>query len=156
MFKEQKYNIQNIKKRIENYCSIKDRCVWEVKQKLSSLGVLEKESKELIKELTENRFIDNQRYAESYCRGKFRIKKWGRIKIRKELERKKIPIDLIKKGMEKINEIEYFDVLKELYVKKKNSTNEQDKFIRKGKISRYLQQKGFEMNIIWKIINTDK
>ena len=156
MFKEQKYNIQNIKKRIENYCSIKDRCLWEVKKKLSNLGVLEKESKELIKELTENRFIDNKRYAESYCRGKFRIKKWGKIKIRKELERKKIPIDLIKKGIEKINETEYFDVLKELYIKKKNSTNEQDKFIRKGKISRYLQQKGFEMNLIWKIINVDK
>ena len=103
----------------------------------------------------DNDFINESRYAESFCRGKFKIKKWGRIKIIYELKKKKISQDNINKGIRIIDENEYKKLLESLYIRKIKSIKIKDRFTKKAKIFKFLQQKGFETNMIWELINND-
>ena len=106
--------------------------------------------------LIEEGFVDEEQFSESFCRGKFRIKKWGRLKIVNALKRKNISDFCITKGLQQIKEAEYYKTLQEIYEKKKLSFNENNQFIKKGKIAKHLQQKGFESSLVWELINKDK
>lgn len=150
------YNVREVIERIQSFCAIQDRSQFEVKNKMKSWGVEEYIIDNILSDLITEKFIDEHRFAKSFCRGKFRIKKWGKIKIKNELKKRKISDSCINKGLKQIDEKEYCLLLSELFKKKKNSIKEKNKFIRNGKIAKYLQQKGFENNLIWELINNDK
>ena len=156
MQKNKTYNIKETTEKIQSFCALQDRCQWEVENKMRQWGVEEYIIENIVTDLILEKFIDEQRFSESFCRGKFRIKRWGKVKIKNELILRKISISCIQKGLEQIENKEYYSVLKELYEKKKNSIKDKNQFIRKGKIVKYLQQKGFESNLIWELINKDK
>lgn len=156
MQKNKVYNIKEVIDRIQSFCALQDRCQWEVEKKLREWGVEKNIITNILTDLILEKFIDEQRFSESFCRGKFRIKKWGKMKIKNELILRKISDFCINKGLEQIKDEEYYSVLKELYEKKKNSLKDKNQFIIKGKIAKYLQQKGFESNLIWELINRDK
>jgi len=140
---------------IEKYCAIQERCIFDVKIKLKEWKITSEKTDQIIKKLIDNDFINESRYAETFCRGKFNIKKWGRIKIIYELKKKNISIDNINKGIRIIDENQYKKVLKSIYIRKIKSIKIKDKFTKKAKISKFLQQKGFETNMIWELINND-
>ena len=150
------YTVKEATERIQTYCAIQDRCQWEVEKKMKEWGI----SDEIIENISINlileKFVDEQRFAESFCRGKFMIKRWGKVKIKNKLKIKKISNNCIDKGLSQINNKEYMQVLKNVYIKKRNSLKDTNQFIRKGKIAKYLQYKGFESNLIWELINKDK
>ena len=150
------YNLREVTQRIQAYCATQDRSQFEVKKKMRDWGVEEYIIDNIVADLITEKFIDEHRFAESFCRGKFRIKKWGKIKIKNELKKRRISKSCIIKGLEQIDEKEYSLLLNELFKKKKDSIKEKNKFIRNGKIAKYLQQKGFENNLIWELINNDK
>lgn len=156
MQKNKAYNIKEATERIQSFCALQDRCQWEAEKKMREWGVEEDIIEHILTDLILEKFIDEQRFAESFCRGKFRIKRWGKVKIKNELRLRKISVSCINKGLEQIEEEEYYSTLKELYEKKKNSLKDKNQFIRKGKIAKHLQQKGFESNLIWELINRDK
>ena len=105
------YNIKEAIERIESYCAMQDRCHWEVERKLKEWRLMENTIKNILANLILEKFIDEQRYTESFCRGKFKIKKWGKIKISNELRTRKISENCIKKGMNQINDTEYIRTL---------------------------------------------
>ena len=150
------YTVKEATERIQSYCAIQDRCQWEVEKKMKEWGVSEIIIENILTDLILEKFVDEQRFSESFCRGKFRIKRWGKVKIKNELKIKKISENCINKGLSQINNKEYMQVLKNVYIKKRNSLKDTNQFIRKGKIAKHLQQKGFESNLIWKLINKDK
>ena len=150
------YNVKEATEKIKAYCIIQDRCQWEVKTKMKEWGVDEKVIENILTDLILEQFVDEQRFSESFCVGKFKIKKWGKLKIKNKLKNKKISDNCIEKGLSQIDDMEYMEVLKECYTKKRDSIKDTNQFIRKGKISKYLQQKGFESNLIWELINKDK
>ena len=150
------YKISEAKERIKDFCSLQDKCQWDVRKKLSQWGLLENTKDLIMTELIENGFIDEERFSKSFCRGKFRIKKWGRLKIANELKGKNISGVCITIGLQQIKEGEYLKTLQELYEKKKSSLKDNNRFIKKGKIAKHLQQKGFESGLIWELINKDK
>tara|TARA_Y100001954_G_scaffold237714_1_gene302336 strand:- start:539 stop:1009 length:471 start_codon:yes stop_codon:yes gene_type:complete len=154
--KNKTYNIKETTEKIQSFCALQDRCQWEVENKMRQWGVEEYIIENIVTDLILEKFIDEQRFSESFCRGKFRIKRWGKIKIKNELTLRKISFSCIQKGLEQITDKEYYSVLKELYEKKKSSIKDKNQFIKKGKIVKYLQQKGFESNLIWELINKDK
>lgn len=156
MQKNKTYNIKETTEKIQSFCALQDRCQWEVENKMRQWGVEEYIIENIVTDLILEKFIDEQRFSESFCRGKFRIKRWGKVKIKNELTLRKISFSCIQKGLEQINDKEYYSVLKELYEKKKSSIKDKNQFIKKGKIVKYLQQKGFESNLIWQLINKDK
>ena len=156
MQRNKAYNIKEVTHRIQSFCALQDRCQWEVEKKMKEWGVEEDIIKNILTDLILEKFIDEQRFSESFCRGKFRIKRWGKLKIKNELKIRKISTSCINKGLDQILDKEYYSVLKELYEKKKDSLKDKNQFIQKGKIIKYLQQKGYENDLIWELINRDK
>ena len=150
------YTVKEATERIQSFCAIQDRCQWEVEKKMKEWAISDEIIENILTDLILDKFVDEQRFSESFCRGKFRIKRWGKVKIKNELKIKKISKNCIDKGLLQIENEEYMEVLKYLYIKKRNSLKDTNQFIRKGKIAKHLQQKGFESNLIWELINKDK
>ena len=143
------YKISDAISRIKNYCVLQDRCQWDVRQKLTEWGLLENTKDIIMIELINDSFIDEERFSRSFCRGKFRIKKWGRRKIEFELKIKNISSVCIKKGMEEIDEKEYLKVLENQAEKKNGLIKEKNHFKRQTKLGNYLIKRGFEANLVW-------
>ena len=138
---------------IRAYCAFQDRSSKQVKKKLVQYGISNEASDQLIKELIQEGFLSDERFARLFVQGKFRIKKWGRHKITRHLREHNIDDKLIKSALEIIDPEEYNDVIN-LLVKKKSLTEKPlDKFSKKGKIARHLICKGFEDELVWKILN---
>jgi len=150
------YTVKEATERIQSFCAIQDRCQWEVEKKMKEWEISDEIIENILTDLILDKFVDEQRFSESFCRGKFRIKRWGKVKIKNELKIKKISKNCIDKGLLQIENEEYMEVLKYLYIKKRNSLKDTNQFIRKGKIAKHLQQKGFESNMFWELINKDK
>ena len=156
MQKNKVYTVKEATERIQSYCAIQDRCQWDVERKMKEWNISDEIIENILTDLILEKFVDEQRFSESFCRGKFRIKKWGKVKIENELKIKNISKNCIDKGLLQIEKKEYIKVLKDLYLKKRDSLKDTNQFIRKGKIVKHLQQKGFESKLIWELINKDK
>nr|WP_185150010.1 MULTISPECIES: regulatory protein RecX [unclassified Apibacter] len=145
--------MSQIKKKLADYCVYQDRSHYEVEQKLKELKTLnEDERGEILIWLIQNNFLNEERFSKSYARGKFYQKKWGKNKIKQGLKQKRIPTNLIDKGIEEINEEDYKSTLMELTEKKWNILRESEVYLKKKKIYNYLLQKGYEYNLINEIL----
>ena len=139
--------------KLEAYCAYQDRCVQEVREKCRTWAISADNTETLIKKLTQSRFLDDERFAFSYVSGKFRMKQWGRIKIRMNLRMKKIPDATIVKAMAAIDGDEYINVLKELAVRKlKDLMSESDPWKKKAKLYRFLAAKGYEQDLVSDVV----
>jgi len=143
------YDLKVAIERLKNYCALQDRCQWEVTQKMKEWGLLEMTQNHILEILIQEKYIDEERFAQSFCRGKFIIKKWGKLKITNELKKKRISDICIKKGLEEINLNEYDLLLENLLTKKNITLRDKNHFTRKSKLARFLIQRGFEGNLVW-------
>ncbi len=136
----------------KRYCAYQDRCHQEVRQKIISLKIYGDDLEEIITELIKQDFLNEERYARSFARGKFRLKKWGRNKIKQQLYARRISDYCIRKAMTEIEEEDYIDTLREVINKKVNQLVDQPKLIRKDKAIKYALSRGYESNLIFKIV----
>ena len=136
----------------ESWCAYQERCQQEVRDKLYSWGLHENDVENLIAELITKNFLDEERFAKAYAGGKFRIKKWGRVKIRLELKRRKLSDYCIKKGLAEIDEDEYLKTLVKVMQGKMNSTKEKNPMKKKYKVMNYLLSRGFENDLVREVI----
>jgi len=143
-----------IDKAILHYCKYQERCHTEVRNKLYELGCSTNEVGQQISELINAGVLNEERFAVAYARGKFRMKQWGKVKIKQQLKFRGISEYCIKKAMNEIDPDEYDMTLKKLAAKKTNELrNEKNVFSRKAKLYRFLMQKGFEKDLIIDLIN---
>jgi len=141
--------------KIKHYCSYQERSHAEVKEKLYSFGLWKKDVEPIISELIEENYLNEERFARLYAGGHFRMKHWGRIKIRYELKQKQISDYCIKKGLTEIDDEAYQQTLKKLFDQKWNSlTSEKNILVRKSKTLSYLLQKGYERDLAMALINS--
>ena len=98
------YDIKIALERLKNFCTLQDRCQFDVIQKMKEWGLLELTQDHILELLITDKYIDEERYAQSFCRGKFRIKNWGKRKITNELKRKQISTICINIGLKEIDE----------------------------------------------------
>ena len=142
------FSLQEAREKIKHYCAYQERCHAEVKQKLIGFGLTEDDINEVLVVLIEENFLNEERFAKQYVRGKFIIKKWGRNKIKYELQKKQVSQHNIKIALSTIDEDDYINTLqKELqdyYSKIKSGKPYQNKI----KAQQYLQQRGFELSLI--------
>jgi len=132
------------KEKILKFCIYRDRCHKEIHAKLKEMDVEEALSDEIIEELINEGALNEERYVRSFIRGKFRINKWGKIKIRSELKKNDISEKLITVGMEEIDETEYMTILKALITSKLKTRKETRKYQIRNKVKSYAYGKGFE------------
>ena len=143
--------------KLKHYCAYQERCHSEVKEKLYQLGVWKKEHDEIIASLIEENYLNEERFAIAYAGGHFRIKQWGRIKIKYELKQKQVSEYSIKKALKQIEDEEYGKVLEKLAREKYAALKKEQFLVRKKKTADYLVSKGYEadlVNTILKIISS--
>ena len=139
--------------KLQRYCAYQDRCHQEVRSKLLDLGVRGHDLEMIIVELIADNFLNEERFARSYVRGKFRIKRWGRVKIRIELKRRNISAYCIKKGMTEIDDNDYYATLEHIILKKQKTLKPDTKFKQKGKLAEHAMRRGFESGLVWEVVN---
>jgi regulatory protein len=142
--KEQAYQ------KLRQYCAYQDRCHGEVKTKAYSLGIRKTGVDELTAKLIEEGCLNEERFAKNFAGGKFRIKQWGRIKIRAELKKKQVSNYCITADMEEIDDSKYKEVLHRMAVKKWNTIKGTgtNLFVKMTKTRNYLLQRGYEANLV--------
>ena len=141
--------------KLRHYCGYQERCHSEVKEKLYSLGVFKKEHDAIIAALIEESYLDEERFAIAFAGGKFRMKQWGRVKIKYELKQKQVSEYGIKKALVQIKETEYRDLLKKLAEEKYASLKDEQCLVRKKKTIDYLLQRGFEMELVRGVVGEE-
>ena len=150
MDRSPKYSLLEAKQKIEAFCAYQERCDFEVRKKLHSWNMHSEDTDILIADLITNNFLNEERFAEAYVSGKFRIKRWGRIKIRRELKARKISDYSINKAMTQIEEEEYRQTMKDLIESKK--VTGKNHWEKKMKLKRYLSSKGYETELINELV----
>jgi regulatory protein len=142
------YSIKDAKQKAARYCAYQERTQGEVFQKMRSLGLSADESEFVVAEMISEGFINEERYAKLYAGGKFRLKKWGKEKIKYALKSKNISDYCIKKGLEEIDDTDYRQTLEEIFAKKYDFYSSETELIRLDKVKKYLIQKGYEYHLI--------
>ncbi|MDD5570328.1 MAG: regulatory protein RecX [Bacteroidales bacterium] len=137
----------------KKYCAYQERAHSEVRKKLHEWGINEENVEGIISKLITERFINEERFAIAFARGKFRIKKWGKNKIKAELKKRKITEYCLNKALSEIDRKEYIKTLKEIILKKEKEIKEKSEIKRKRKLSQYAISRGFESELVWEVIN---
>lgn len=135
--------------KIQKWCAYQERCQQEVRDKLYEYGLWTDAVEELISKLISDNFINEERFAKTFVRGKFNIKKWGKIKIKQHLKQKRISDYSIKKAMTEIDGDEYFQTLKKVLIQKRKITKESNPIKLKFKLASYAMSRGFEQDLIF-------
>ena len=132
----------------EHFCAYQERSQQEVRDKLYSFGLHSRDVEEIISEPIQSNFLNEERVAIAYTLGKFRIKHWGRQKIKEGLKLKKVPDKMIAKALNQIDGDEYMATLRGLLDKKASSLNESEPFKLKYKLTQYAVSKGYERDLV--------
>ncbi len=139
--------------KVASFCAYQERTLKEVRQKLREWEVADDDSEPVIAELIAQNYLNEERFARSFARGKFRVKKWGRLKIRQEMKLKGLSNELIQKGLTEIDGDAYEEVLRDLLEKKARSLRGESVAV-KQKIVRFALSRGFESDIVWDLLKT--
>ncbi len=142
------WTLEEAKGKLETYCAYQERSAWEVRRKLYEKGIQGKPAEDLIEMMFTDGFLNEERFARSFARGKFRFKKWGRGRIIRELKLREISPSQIQKGLSEIDPEEYYDVLLTQTEKKWEKTKEKDPYKKRFLVIQYLVSKGFEQDLI--------
>lgn len=143
------YDLNEAREKIAAFCAYRERSQVEVREKLFSYGLIPEVVDELIMELIQQNFLNEERFARAFVRGKFRIKKWGRQKIRNALYRHGLSVYVLQKAFEEIDDKAYDNTLNDLLEKKYRETRDLNVFRKKGRVARWLISRGFEPDIVW-------
>lgn len=134
-------------------CSRSEKSSGNIGKKLQEWGLTSGEAEPVLDKLAANKFIDDNRFAKSYVRDKFRFNKWGKIKIRYQLKAEKIPEDIIKQAIEEIDDHSYAEILVKLISDKNKTIRADDPYERRAKLFRFAQSHGFEPELIHPVID---
>ena len=140
---------EEILQKLEYYCSYQERCHLEVQEKLRQFTLSENEKNQIIVHLIENNFLNEERFARCFARGKFRIKHWGKNRIVNELKQRQISAPNIKCGLTEISDEEYHDTFEKLAQRHWETIKETNVQKKKKKFCDYLLRKGWESNLVY-------
>jgi regulatory protein len=148
------WSLDEAKGKLETYCAYQERCQWEVRRKLYEKGIKGDAAEELICDMIGSDFLNEERFARSFARGRFRLKHWGRTKITSELKLRQISAACIRSGLSEIDPEEYYDALLTQAEKKWEQTTEKDPFKKRYKVISYLMAKGFEQDLVQEAVTS--
>jgi regulatory protein len=138
--------------RICRYCAYQERSHHEVRNKLFELGLFSNDVDDLMSQLITAGFLNEERYAKAFAGGKFRMKKWGRVKIQHELEGMGLTKNCIQRGLREIDPADYRKTLQSLLEKKLREVSEPNAFRRRDKVARFAIAKGYEPEMVWEYL----
>ena len=146
------YNVELAIKKMEGYCLYQERCHQEVENKLRSMNMRSQITESVMLHLLENNFLNEERFSKAFARGKFRIKKWGKQRIKREFKARNISEYNIISGLAEICEDEYLKTFEELAYKRFSEIKETNIYKKRKKLANYLLYRGWETDIVYKKI----
>lgn len=146
------YSVTEAIRRLEAYCAYQERCHKEVIDKLKGFGMLPQIIDHIMAHLIEENFLNEERFAKSFARGKFRTKKWGKTRIIMELKRRNISKFNIQSALKEIPEQEYLETLHQLAQKRTREIKETHPLKRRRKLADYLLYRGWESDLVYQKI----
>lgn len=144
---------KEIYKKMAAFCSRSEQCSPDIRKKIMAFGLSNDEAEDIIEKLKAEKFIDDQRYTNFYVSEKFRINKWGKVKIRYYLRMKGLDDALIQNGLDEIDEEKYRQVLIKTLKEKARSVKKKNKFEKMRQVIRFAQNRGFEPEMIHRYLN---
>jgi regulatory protein len=136
----------------QRYCAFQERSQQEVRDKLYGWGLHRNQVEQLISQLIGDGFLKEERFAEAFAGGKFRIKKWGKVKIKQALKAKQVSEPLIRKALASISDKDYRKMLEKVIADKASKTIASNSFTFKQQLARYAISRGFEAELVWEVI----
>lgn len=153
MHQKQTFTLNEVKKRLEHYCAYQERCHQEVRQKLKEMHMIPEVIDAVVVHLLEHDFLNEERFAKTYVTGKFKIKKWGRLRLIQGLKQKDISKYNINLATATLKEEEYIDTFNALAEKKLNTICETNSLKKKRKLADYLLYRGWEPHLVYEKVN---
>lgn len=147
------YSVDEAQKMLENYCAYQERCHKEVKDKLKKMRMIPEVIDTIIVHLITNNYLNEERFAQAFARGKFRIKKWGKNRIVRELKFRQISKYSIDSALNEIDLDDYFETLDQLTKKRIAQVTEKNSYKKKKKVADYLLYRGWELHLVYEKIN---
>ena len=138
--------------KMAKYCAYQERCVKDVKDKLKTFDIPQEEKTKILDYLLDNRFVNDERFAKSFVRGKVNQSGWGLNKIRFHLVQKGIDKELIDEALGQTDEEVYRQRLIDILKTKAKTVKAANDYEKKRKLAAYAMQKGFEGNLVWKVL----
>ncbi len=146
---QEKTSLIEAQKKLENYCAYQERCHQEVHAKLQQLAINKPDTELIIVHLIQNNFLNEERFARSFARGKHRIKSWGKSRIINELKARQISAPNIKLALTEIAEEEYRETFEKLGERHWNTILEKNQLKKRKKFCDYLLRKGWESDLVY-------
>ena len=138
--------------KMAKYCAYQERCVKDVKDKLKTFDIPQESKDEILDYLLDNRFVNDERFARSFVRGKLNQSGWGVNKIRFHLMQKGIDKDMIDEALGQTDEEVYKQKLIDILKAKAKTVKAETDFERKRKLAAFAMQKGFEGSLVWEVL----
>ena len=151
-------SVDQVTLKLQSWCAYQERSHFELEKKLAEFELTEDEKLEIVSNLITQNFINEERFAQTFTRGKFNLKKWGKVKIKTHLKMHKIPFRLINQAVTGISDEAYLQAIKQLIRIKYKTVKAPNHLIKKQKVINYLISKGFEFDLImdvYKIIEDE-
>ena len=147
------YTVEEALVKLQKYCAYQDRCHREVEQKLKQMHMIPEAIERVIVDLIQDNYLNEERFAKAYVRGKFSIKKWGKVRLTLELKQRQISQYVIKTALAEIDPEEYLQTFHKLAKKKALKMPESNPFKKKKKLADYLIYRGWESHMVYDKVN---
>lgn len=138
--------------KMAKYCAYQERCVKDVRDKLKTYDIPQEDRDKILEFLLDNRFVNDERFAKSFVRGKVNQSGWGMNKIRFHLVQKGIDKDLIDEALGQTDEEIYRQRLIDILKTKSKAVKAETDYEKKRKLAAYAMQKGFEAHLVWEVL----
>ncbi|MCY1723552.1 regulatory protein RecX [Prolixibacteraceae bacterium Z1-6] len=149
----QEANVNQAYSKMAQLCSRSEQCSADIRKKILAYEIVDEIVDEIIEKLIAEKYIDDKRYVRAYVNDKFKINKWGKIKMRYYLKMKGLSDETIDYGLENIDEEKYKALLIKTMKSKAKTIKTKDKFQKMGQVIRYAQNRGFEPELIHRFMN---
>ena len=153
MNSQKTYTVDEAQKNLENYCAYQERCHKDVIDKLRKMKMIPEAIDTIVVHLITNNYLNEERFAKAFARGKFRIKKWGKNRIIRELKSRNVSKYSIDSALNEIDLDDYYKTLHELTEKRILQVKEKNVYKKKKKVVDYLLYRGWESHLIYEKIN---
>lgn len=147
------YTVEEARRRLERYCAYQERCHQEVVRKLRGMRMIPAAIDDIVVHLINHDFLNESRFAAAFARSKFHQKKWGRQRIRRELEQRGISGFNLNAAMKKLDDTEYEETLHQLALKRLGQLKENHPLKRKRKLADYLLYRGWEKELVYQKVH---
>lgn len=144
--------LKEIKDKARNYCAYQERCHIDLQKKAREWGLNQQDTQALISAMIEEGFLNEMRFTEAFCRGKYIYKKWGKLKIIRELQMREISNYCIQKAIQMLDDLDYTHGLEDLILRHFNKSKETNVFKKRQKTAAFVIRKGYEPDLVWDIL----